>query len=543
MVLEGVLDAGRLRTAAQALLLRHANLRAPSVHHEGLERPVQVIPARSSCRGGRSTCWRCRIRPSRHVATNCWRPTGPSGSCRRLGLPLRWTLLKLSPERYVLVLTNHHILLDGWSKSILLGELWTLYANGGDTDALPRVRPYADYLAWLAAQDSAAALAAWRDYLAGLDGATRLAPPRARTGSRAMPERWQTDLPVGLTARLHGLARQRGLTQSTVVQGLWAVLLGRLTGRDDVVFGVTVSGRPAELAGVEQMVGLFINTVPAPGAAPSRRPAGNSTGRNSAEPGATAGPPARGARGDPAGGGNRRAVRHAGGLRELPCGPSGTGRVFRRPASCRGLRSRCGALSAEPGGGARRAAAPASGLRPGAIHAGDGRIDRRAIGDDCSRRRWRRRGPLHRLEVLDAHERRTAAGGVQRHGAVRCPRQPCRELFETQAARTPHAVALSFEGQELTYGELNARANRLAHHLIGLGVGPECLVGIALERSTEMVVAVLAIAQGRRRLPAARPGLSRRRGWPTCWPTPRRAWSSPPRPSAGGCRRVPRCWP
>jgi len=75
-------------------------------------------------------------------------------------------------------------------------------------------------------------------------------------------ERWQSDLAMELTARLRGLARERGLTLNTIVQGLWAVLLGHLTGRDDVVFGVTVSGRPAELAGVEQMVGLFINTLP-----------------------------------------------------------------------------------------------------------------------------------------------------------------------------------------------------------------------------------------------------------------------------------------
>ena len=132
----------------------------------------------------------------------------------------------------------------------------------GDTEALPRVRPYADYLAWLAGQDAGAALAAWREYLADLDGPTRLAPPAGRDGSPSMPERWQTDLPAELTGRLQGLARQRGLTLNTVVQGLWAVLLGRLTGRDDVVFGVTVAGRPAELAGVERMVGLFINTLP-----------------------------------------------------------------------------------------------------------------------------------------------------------------------------------------------------------------------------------------------------------------------------------------
>ena len=106
-------------------------------------------------------------------------------------------------------------------------------------------------------------LMVWRDYLADFEGPTQLAlSPVGRDTLSEVSERWQSDLPIELTARLQGFARERGFTLSTIVQGLWAVLLGRLTGRDDVVFGVTVSARPAELAGVEQMLGLFINTLP-----------------------------------------------------------------------------------------------------------------------------------------------------------------------------------------------------------------------------------------------------------------------------------------
>ncbi len=490
VVLEGVLDAGRLRTAAQALLLRHANLRA-SVHHEGLERPVQVIPRAVEL------TWReidlsampdqaQQARRAELLAADRTERFMPS-----TGLPMRWTLLKLSRERHVLVLTNHHILLDGWSKSILLGELWTLYANGGDTDALPRVRPYADYLEWLAAQDSAAALAAWRDYLADLDGATRLAPPGARQGSRTMPERWQTDLPVGLTARLHGLARQRGLTQSTVVQGLWAVLLGRLTGRDDVVFGVTVSGRPAELAGVEQMVGLFINTVPV---RVRLRPGDRLTTLLAEIQQSQA---------------RLLAHQHVG-LAEIQRA-AGIGELFDTLVVFENYPVGRPAL-----------AEPFAGLRVVGVSGHDAAHyplslvvvpgERLHLRLDYDPARFTPEtaesiaarlvtlleaavaapdGPLHRLDVLDAHERRTLLEGFNAT-APAVPEATLPGLFETQAARTPEAVALSFEGQELTYGELNARANRLAHHLIGRGVGPECLVGIALERSMEMVVALLA---------------------------------------------------
>jgi Condensation domain len=175
---------------------------------------------------------------------------------------LRFGLVRLSADQHLFVFTNHHVLLDGWSMPVLFRELVALYSNGGDPGRLPRVSSYADYLAWLAAQDRDAALAAWQCYLSDLDGPTLLAGPQAGPTSPIVPERWQCTLSRTLTARLQSLARTRGLTLNTVIQGTWAVLLARLTGRDDVAFGVTVAGRPGALPGVEQMVGLFINTVP-----------------------------------------------------------------------------------------------------------------------------------------------------------------------------------------------------------------------------------------------------------------------------------------
>ena len=121
--------------------------------------------------------------------------------------------------------------------------------------------PYRDYLAWIAAQDRAAAIAAWREALAGLEEPTRLAPHDPGR-ALAAPEQITLALSKTLTAALTRQARQQGLTLNTFIQAAWAILLGRLTGRDDVVFGVTVAGRPPEIAGIETMVGLFINTLP-----------------------------------------------------------------------------------------------------------------------------------------------------------------------------------------------------------------------------------------------------------------------------------------
>ena len=151
--------------------------------------------------------------------------------------------------------------MDGWSVPVLIRELLTLYAHKGDAAALPAVTPYRDYLAWIAAQDRAAALAAWRRGFGRSGGAD----PAGAACSGACATCSGADhvaLSETLTMALSRQARSRGLTLNTYIQAAWAILLGRLTGRDDVVFGVTVAGRPPELPGIESMVGLFINTLP-----------------------------------------------------------------------------------------------------------------------------------------------------------------------------------------------------------------------------------------------------------------------------------------
>src|SRR5262249_11354520 len=156
----------------------------------------------------------------------------------------------------------HHALFDGWSTPLVFTELLSLYRHGGAADALPPVRPYSEFLHWLSRQDHEQAVTAWRTYLTGLEGPLRLSPPGAPSSEPASCSRFDVDVDEVTTSRLGALTRQFSVTLNTIVEATWAVLLGRLTGRDDVVFGRTVSGRPANVAGVERMIGLFINTVP-----------------------------------------------------------------------------------------------------------------------------------------------------------------------------------------------------------------------------------------------------------------------------------------
>src|SRR5690606_19661378 len=155
-------------------------------------------------------------------------------------------------------LTNHHLLLDGWSTPVLVRELLLLYTTDGDAGALGPAPHYGSYLTWLADRDPQVSLDAYRHALAGIDEPTLLAPHH-RTGA-GISDDFDVDLDTALSVRLHDTAAARGVTVNTLVQTAWGVVLGALTGRTDVVFGATVSGRPPQVPGIEAMVGLFINT-------------------------------------------------------------------------------------------------------------------------------------------------------------------------------------------------------------------------------------------------------------------------------------------
>ncbi|MFG2647895.1 amino acid adenylation domain-containing protein [Streptomyces sp. NPDC048436] len=258
--LTGPLDASRLRASWQALLTRHAALRASFRRRKSGE-AVQVI--------------------AREVELP-WRAADLSGLAEADALAeadrladqerverfdlaaaplLRLLLIRIGAQRHRLIVTSHHVLMDGWSMPVLLDELSTTYAADGDTSGLPPVTSYREYLAWLGRQDKEAARAAWQAELAGADGPTLVAP--ADSSRTPMPPRSLiSELSEELTEGLVRFARGHGLTVNTVVQGAWALVLARLAGRTDVVFGATVAGRPMELPGVESMVGLFINTLP-----------------------------------------------------------------------------------------------------------------------------------------------------------------------------------------------------------------------------------------------------------------------------------------
>ena len=490
MELEGLLDAPRMQRAARALVRRHANLRA-AFRQDGLERPVQVIvrDAEVPWREEDLSALDLKKQDARRrelLSADLAKRFEPSEAPL-----LRFTLLRLGREQNLLVFTNHHLLLDGWSLPLFLNELFALYGSGEQV-AGNRVRPYSEYLAWLAKQNNEVALATWRDYLAGLDGPTLLASPLPRDPSGALPEYCESDLQVELCKRLQGLARERSLTVNTIIQGLWAVLLGRLTDRDDVVFGVTVSGRPAELPGVEQMLGLFINTLPL---------------RVRLTP-------------------NESLVVLLSGIQESQARLLAFQHVslaeVKQAAKCGELFDTLVVFENYPLDNAAWIE-PVEELRLASIWTRDithyplslkvvpgerlrlrvdydaARIDR-FIAENLTSRFVRLLNqavatpdvPLYRLEIHSSQERQQILKDFN-DTTHPLPEAAVPQLFEVQVERTPKATALVFGEESLSYQELNARANRLAEYLRREGVGVGSRVALCMDRSLEMIIGMLAI--------------------------------------------------
>ncbi|MBT2508338.1 amino acid adenylation domain-containing protein, partial [Streptomyces sp. ISL-98] len=483
--LEGAVDPELLRGSWQALIDRHASLRA------GFHRLVQVIaqdvelPWREVDLSGLSDA---------DAEAEALRLAAEEHGRFDLAVPplLRFLLLKLGERRYRLVMTMHHIVMDGWSLPILFGELSQIYAVGGDANALPPVTPYREYLAWLDRQDKEAARSAWQEMLADVTEPTVVAPIEPGTES-VQPRHVIVRLDQPFSQALRDMAREHGLTLNTVVQGVWGVLVGTLAGRSDVMFGATVAGRPAELPGVEQMLGLLMNTVPV---------------RVRLDPYGTAADLLTGLQAQQA---ELIAHQHLG-LTEIQR-IAGAGATFdtlvvyenypHDPDSAPDM----GGMRIVGGGGEEAAHYPLT-LVVSPSDELELQFDYRPdVFDEAAvqtlAERVRRvleqivadpRLPVGQLDVLDEAERRLVVDGWN-DTAQPVPALTLPELFGAQVARTPGVVAVVGGGVSLTYAELDERANRVAHALVGRGVVPESRVGVVMDRSADLVPVLLGVVK------------------------------------------------
>ncbi|WP_084496830.1 non-ribosomal peptide synthetase [Nocardia amamiensis] len=498
LTLAGTVDAARLRTAAQTVVARHDILRVAFVETD--DGPRQLVLTDADIR------WQeidlTGIADAEQRQRELDRVIGLDASTRfELTRPplVRCTLVRTASTQYRFLLTNHHLVLDGWSTALLMRELLTLYATAGDASALPPAHSYREFLSWLHGQDHAGSTAAWARYLTGIDTPTRAVSAPAGIGT-VETGIVSIDLSQDTADRLETAAHESGTTANTMVQAAWAMLLAVLTGRSDVVFGATVSGRPPELAGVEESIGLFINTLPVRVRLDPAEKAADLLARLHSEQARMMDHQHVGL----------AAIHKAVGLAEL----FDTLTVFQSYPLDRD------ALSALP---------DIAGVRVLDIEGVDATPYplnlmviplRRSDGHNTLRISLKYRADqfapeaarplLHRLvrlltqlagdlqamvsELQYCDDAECAALSPVR-GPKSVPPRTLPEILCAGARINPGAIAVSAGELTMSYDELDACSNRLARVLLRKGVRPEMCVVLALGRSLESVVAVWAVAK------------------------------------------------
>ncbi|WP_272933399.1 non-ribosomal peptide synthetase [Streptomyces sp. PSAA01] len=494
MQLSGPVEPARMRMAGQALLERYPNLRSAFVT-VGSGDPVQVVAERVDL-------------PWRHIdATGYGEPERDAVLERLLAEDradqfdperpplMRLALLTQGPQRSTLLVTAHHTLFDGWSSPLVIAELSRLYAGPGDLRPVPS---YAGYLSWLRAQDREATAARWAAELAGFNEPTLVAPKTPIEGASAGLGRVEVPLSVDKGRGLAGRAAELGVTLNTLLQGAWAVVLSTLTGQQDVVFGAAVNGRPSDVPSSDEMIGLFINSLPIRAfCRPEQSVADMITELQARQ--------------------TALLDHHYYGLADIQR-DTGMPALFdtiiafeNYPIDHAGIteaNSSAGFTidSIQPFAGSHyplslNAADPYLRLSidhqknlydrdaAEAIAARLTRVLEQVLADPTT--------PVGAIDVLGDDERAWLArrGDGPRPAATDTSPATLPDAFAAQLEQTPDRVAVLAGSETLTYRELDRRANQLAHWLIERGAGPETVVGVRVPRSVDLVVAIHAVVK------------------------------------------------
>ncbi|MBF8742607.1 non-ribosomal peptide synthetase, partial [Pseudomonas guariconensis] len=482
------LDEQRMAAAWDAALGQHESLR--SLFLWQLEQPRQLV-CRHVPGGLQALDWTHRDVSDADLAQLARQERERGFKLDQAPL-LRLCLVRLGQGRHHLIYTSHHILMDGWSNAQLLGEVLQRYS--GEAVAAPTGR-YRDYIAWLLRQDLAASEAFWKGRVARLGAPTALAQALPKPAGTGHGDYYRT-LSAGHCEGLERFARQQKVTLNTLVQAAWLVLLQRYTGQQTVAFGATVAGRPPELRGIERQVGLFINTLPVIATPDIDQPLlpwlqqlqqDNLAAREHEHTPLFEIQRWAGQSGvalfDTLLAFENYPVAEA--LAQGPDIGLAFGEVQNQEQTSYPL---CLAVNL----GAQLSLhfsydqACFDGATVAQIAGSLETLLEQLVRSDAQTRL----GELALLSCAAAEDQQLAWNSTSVTYDLACT---VHQRFEQQAATQPQAPALTFAGRQLDYAELNARANQLAHLLIARGVGPDVLVGIAAERSLDMVVGLLAI--------------------------------------------------
>ncbi|MGH9350178.1 MAG: amino acid adenylation domain-containing protein [Vicinamibacterales bacterium] len=490
-MLDGRLNVDALKRAWRTTLARHAVLRT-SFHWEGVHKPMQAV-SREVDAPWIEDDWRRAGETERLQKLDAFLDADLKTAFHLNRAPLaRLALFRTGDERHQLVLTTHHLVLDGWSKRIVLGDLLHFYdaASTGRGATLPPAPPFSEHVRWLACQDLGKAEAYWRRVLHGCQ-ATHMAPPAlAGTGDHHVSEAVAILSDTDSTL-VREAARRERVTMNTLALGAYALMVSRHAGANEAVFGTAVSGRPAALPDVERRVGMFVNTLPVRVGVPP---------------------------GDCVGDWLRALQRSQAEAREYEYTPLSAVHAWCRVPSRESLfdtvlafqnypdllRTSTG-IRMRPDRSRQRTTyplvifvTPSTAIHVKALYKPD-RFTRAAVDtllSDYTRLLREVAGGSDRVLATVPHAACTEQRAIERWNATDRPLPPWRGLHDVVAAwaeRDPARCAVIAGDERLTYAELSRRADRLASRLRVCGVGPEVRVAVCVTHSIDVAVVPLAI--------------------------------------------------
>ncbi|MGL4884172.1 MAG: condensation domain-containing protein, partial [Waterburya sp.] len=483
------INLSAFKQAWQQVINQHSVLRT-SFHWQQHKEPFQVVYKQVELP------WlECRLADEEELAT--WLEKDRQAGFNLNQPPLmRLSLIHLDNNTDQFIWSCHHLILDGWSTALVLKQVLESYQAivRDEICSLKPTRPYADYVAWLRQQDLSQAKAYWQRTLEGFIIPTPLSMVGWGNGEIGKWGEESLKLSLETTTALKSLAKEHRLTVNTILQGAWALLLSRYSGQEDVVFGATSAGRPPNLVGSESMVGLFINTLPVRvqiAANESLIPWLQTLQSQQIEAQQYEYTPLI------------QVQQWSDVAKDSPLFASilvfenypvdtaiaefGIEMAIEETQSVEstsypltisaGLRDE---LSLEILYDRDFTAATVKGILRHLAH-----LLEQFISDPEAN--------LVDLSILTTAEKQQILIDWNNTQVNYQDNLCIHQLFEQQVAKTPDAVAVIFEEEQLTYQELNQRAEELAGYLQNIGVKPEVIVGICLERSLETIVAILAI--------------------------------------------------
>ncbi|NEQ78399.1 MAG: amino acid adenylation domain-containing protein [Okeania sp. SIO2C9] len=500
LTFSGQMNAEIFKQSWQQLLQRHGALRTLFLW-EGRQQPLQVVKKQVDLPWSYLD-WKNISPMEQQQKLEAFLKRDRNQGFQLNKAPLmRCTLIRLANQTYKFIWTFHHILMDGWCFPIILKEVTSYYqsSNQGQRCNLLPVPPYKDYIIWLQQQDLEGAEGFWRKTLQGFTTPTPLVvEKRQQQELQHLPSYQHQQLTLGETTAnaLQSFARQYRLTPNVLVQAAWALLLSRYSDNSDVLFGITVSGRPASLSGVEEMVGIFLNTLPLRVQVTPKTqliPWLEQLNQKQLELQEY----------------SYSSLTKIKLLSEIP----GILPLFESILVFENYPFEESLLQIIPDLQIVGLDSFSQTNYPLTLFVGVTTEDfilkisydtSRFAADTIARMLRHLQTLLEamvanpnielgRLPLLTNEEQQQLL--VEWNNTkTDYPGDKCiHQLFEEQVEKNPDAVAVVFEEQKLTYSQLNSKANQLAHYLQKLGVVPETLVGICVERSAEMVVGLLAI--------------------------------------------------